>query len=348
MIPVIIVGRGLAANVLAHTFYKNNTAFKMIGVPGLSSSSLVAAGIYNPIVFRRMNKSWMASSCISTLNEFFGSCEKLLRVKLIHSRNIIRSFNEEQEKKLWLKKSELELDEFLDDKIYSYPIENIKCGPEFGKVKQAGNVDLELFLKASSGFFSESIIEEKFDYTKLKISPEKIIYKNIEAANIVFCEGYLVKDNPWFSWIPLSPAKGETLTIKCGLGLDESIFNKDGFIMRLEKDIFKVGATYNWKDLNDGPSQAGKEELESKLKKMISCDYTIVEHKAGVRPATDDRRPIVGAHPKHKNLHVFNGLGAKGVMLAPYIANNFVNFMLHNSRLNREVSVERFYSLCKA
>jgi hypothetical protein len=348
MIPVIIVGRGLAANVLAHTFHRNNTAFKMIGLPGLSSSSLAAAGIYNPVVFRRMNKGWMASSCISALNEFFSYCEKSLHVKLIHSRNIIRSFNEEQEKKLWMKKAELELDEFLDDKIYSYPIENIKCGTEFGKVKQAGNIDLELFLKASSDFFSENIIEEKFEHTTLQITPEKIIYRNIEAANIVFCEGYLVKDNPWFSWIPLSPAKGETLTIRCELGLDESIFNKDGFIMRLDKDLFKVGATYNWEDLNDEPSETGKEELESKLKKMISCDYTIVEHKAGVRPATDDRRPIIGPHPLHKNLHVFNGLGAKGVMLAPYIANNFVNFMLHNSRLNNEISVERFYSLHRA
>jgi hypothetical protein len=348
MIAVIIVGRGLAANVLAHTFYKNNTAFKMIGLPGLSSSSLVAAGIYNPVVFRRMNKSWMASSCISALNEFFGSCEKLLNAKLIYPRNIIRSFNEEQEKKLWLKKSELELDGFLDEKIYGYPIENIKCGPEFGKVKQAGNIDLELFLKTSSDFFSENIIEEKFDHAALQIAPEKIIYKNIQAANIVFCEGYLVKNNPWFRWIPLSPAKGETLTIRCELGLDESIFNKDGFIMRLEKNLFKVGATYNWEDLNDEPSQAGKEDLEGRLKKMISCDYTIVEHKAGVRPATDDRRPIIGPHPEHKNLHVFNGLGAKGVMLAPYIANNFVNFMVHNSRLNSEVSVERFYSLYRA
>jgi hypothetical protein len=348
MIPVIIVGRGLAANVLAHTFHRNSTAFKMIGLPGLSNSSLVAAGIYNPVVFRRMNKSWMASSCISALNEFFGHCEKLLGVRLIHPRSIIRSFNEEQEKKLWLKKSELELDEFLDDKIYSYPIENIKCGPEFGKVKQSGNIDLEVFLEASSDFFSESIIEEKFNHDDLQVSPEKIIYKNIEAANIVFCEGYLIKNNPWFNWIPLSPAKGETFIIKCKLGLDDSIFNKDGFIMRIGEDLFKVGATYNWEDLNDEPSAAGREELESRLKKMIGCDYAIVEHKAGVRPATDDRRPIIGPHPQHRNLHVFNGLGAKGVMLAPYIANNFVNFMLHSSRLNGEISVERFYSLHRA
>jgi glycine/D-amino acid oxidase-like deaminating enzyme len=84
--------------------------------------------------------------------------------------------------------------------------------------------------------------------------------------------------------------------------------------------------------------------LKSKLNSLINCNYNIISHLAGVRPSSIDRRPIIGAHPEYKNLFVFNGLGTKGVMLAPYFSENFVNFYLKNEPLMDDVNVKRFYS----
>ncbi|MCW3075505.1 MAG: dependent oxidoreductase [Bacteroidetes bacterium] len=81
---------------------------------------------------------------------------------------------------------------------------------------------------------------------------------------------------------------------------------------------------------------------------MISSEYQILKHEAGVRPSSKDRRPIVGPHPLHSNMHVFNGLGTKGVMLAPYFANNFVLFYLQKQPLNPEINIKRFYNLFKS
>ncbi|MBK7816373.1 MAG: FAD-binding oxidoreductase [Sphingobacteriaceae bacterium] len=77
---------------------------------------------------------------------------------------------------------------------------------------------------------------------------------------------------------------------------------------------------------------------------LIKVPYNVLEHKAGVRPSTLDRRPIIGQHPLHKNLFVFNGLGTKGVMLAPYFSKKFVHFYLNKEALDAEVDVKRFYS----
>ena len=52
MINFLIVGNGLAANILAHTFKNNNITFTIIGNSNLSNCSNVAAGIWNPIVFK--------------------------------------------------------------------------------------------------------------------------------------------------------------------------------------------------------------------------------------------------------------------------------------------------------
>jgi len=39
---------------------------------------------------------------------------------------------------------------------------------------------------------------------------------------------------------------------------------------------------------------------------------------------------------------VFNGLGTKGVMLAPYFADKMTNFILKGTALPEEVNISRF------
>ncbi|MCE3226884.1 MAG: FAD-dependent oxidoreductase [Bacteroidetes bacterium] len=351
MTDFIIVGRGLAAHVLANTFYQNNISFQIIGSSEMSQCSKVAAGIWNPIVFKRLTSSWLANELVPFLNSFYNDCEVRLGRTFLHHRNIIRPFSEEQEKNLWIKKSKNELDQFLDENVQSnYDIlKNCRVNGEFGFVKQCGNLDVPAFLEASELFFKEKITNDFFDHSQLIIEENGVSYKNVKARNIVFCEGYLVKNNPYFNWLPLKPAKGEIFTITAkDLSLNNHIFNKGGFILETSEGIFKSGATYEWNDLSDLPTKKGEEELIQKLENLISCNYSVVKHQAGIRPSSVDRRPLVGQHPEKKNLYVFNGLGTKGVMLAPYFANNFVLFMQQKQNLNPEVDVKRFYSLYKS
>jgi glycine/D-amino acid oxidase-like deaminating enzyme len=113
----------------------------------------------------------------------------------------------------------------------------------------------------------------------------------------------------------------------------------------LGNDTYKVGATYEWKDLSDATSEAGKLSLIQKLSKITTRPYKIEAHEAGVRPSSIDRRPIIGKHPEHPQLYIFNGLGAKGVMLAPYFTENFVHCYLQKQTLPAEVDVKRFYHM---
>ena len=103
-----------------------------------------------------------------------------------------------------------------------------------------------------------------------------------------------------------------------------------------------MGATYNWDELNENTSEEGKEELLKKAEKFIADKIEIIEHKAGVRPTVLDRRPLIGIHPTHKQLGVFNGLGTKGVMLAPFFAQELVNCLLNDTPLDKEVDINRF------
>lgn len=348
MTDFIIVGRGLAASCLMHAFHKHNISFKVLADPDLSLSSRVAAGIWNPVVFKRLTRSWMAEKFVPSLLKFYGDCEKLLDCKLITQRAIIKPFTEDQEKKLWMKKSELELEGFLDSVICEpgEGLRQFKIPNSYGKVMQSGNLDVNRFLEASAGFFKEQIIHTRFKHEDLIVTKDFVEYHGDKAKNIIFCEGYLLNQNPYFNWIKLKPAKGETLTIEAEIkGLGERIFNRNGFLMNISGSHYKLGATYEWDDLSDKPTEAGKIELLSKLKQMTDLPFSVIKHEAGIRPSSSDRRPLIGPHPKHKNVHVFNGLGTKGVMLAPYLSENFVNFFLEKEALLPEVHIKRFYHL---
>lgn len=350
MIDFLIVGRGLAAWTLAHKLTRFGKSFIVVGDNSLSRSSYVAAGIWNPVVFKRMTGSWMAEKLVPELQEFYGDCEKKLKAKFLYRKNIIKPFVEEQEKTLWLKKSKNELTDFLSSTINSTVPENMShCNlkGEYGTVLNSGNVDLAVYLEKSEDYYKDKIIHESFEHKKLKIYDNHISYKDLTAQKIVFCEGHLVKENPYFNWLPMNPAKGEVLIIESEADPGDTIFNRDGFILKTPAGNKKAGATYEWKELNDIPTAKGETQLRSKLEKLINAPYTIVKHEAGVRPSSSDRRPLLGKHPEFHQLLIFNGMGTKGVMLAPYFANNFVLFCLEKQEINPEADIKRFYSLYK-
>lgn len=345
-VDFLIVGQGIAGSVLALQLIQSGYSVCVIDKPELSLSSKVAAGIWNPIVFRRLTESWLASELVPELISFYASCEKLFDTKLVYHRNIIKPFGEEQEKNLWLKKSQ-ENHTFLDTNIYTnFKLSSTRNFDNYSQVKNAGNIDLMSFLNHTKSYLKEkqNYLEAYFSYADLIINTNDVQYKSITAKQIVFCEGYLISQNPYFNWIPMKPAKGETLTIKCdGLTLENDILNKGIFLMPLGNHTYKVGATYAWDDLNDKPTDIKKQELESKLNELLKVPFTVISHDAGVRPSVIDRRPVIGSHPEYKNCYVFNGFGTKAVMLAPYLAKEFIQHLTQKTLLDPEVNVARFY-----
>jgi glycine/D-amino acid oxidase-like deaminating enzyme len=344
----IIVGQGLAGTILAHTLAMKGHSIMIIDDERLSSASKVAAGLYNPVVFKRLVKSWLADDLLPCMDKFYPALEKLLGTEFYFKKQIIKPFAEEQEKVLWLKKTEEEIGKYLSKTILYDDLNGVLYNPlGASEVLHTGNLDTKVFLTASREYFRkcDSIKEEEFDYDQLKISENSVVYKSIIAEKIIFCEGHKATENPFFSWLPFKLTKGELITIKLGEGHfipSELVINKAVFILPLGNNTYKVGATYEWADLSETITEKGKQDLIEKLEKVIKVPFEVIDHQVGIRPTVNDRRPLVGLHPQHPALGVFNGMGTKGVMLAPYFAEQFVAFLGKQSVLHPEVDIARF------
>ena len=137
-------------------------------------------------------------------------------------------------------------------------------------------------------------------------------------------------------------AKGELLTIYAPDLKVNFLIKSAIFILPVGDDLYKVGATFNWKDKTKEPTTEGRNELELKLKSVIDCDYTIVDQVAGIRPTVKDRRPLIGVHKKYRQVAVLNGLGTRGVMIAPLMAKKLFQNIENGIRLDKEIDIARF------
>ena len=163
------------------------------------------------------------------------------------------------------------------------------------------------------------------------------------SYNIVFCEGFNINKNPFFKKLPITGTKGEFLIVKISnFNLNKIIKKSSIFIMPLENQYYWVGATYDNSDKKRSPTQLKKQWLIDKLESIISKPYKIVEHKASIRPSTTDRRPIIGPHPKYKNIYLLNGLGSRGVLLAPTLSRWLYNYIYKSSPIPKEADINRF------
>ena len=344
MIDYIIVGSGLAGIAFVETALENNKSV-LVFDNNSQQSSKVAGGLYNPVILKRFSEVWEAQKQITLLDSFYRKLERKLNEKFDFKIPIYRKlFSVEEQNNWFIATDKIGLAPFLSSDLVLKKYNGIDSPFNYGEVLQTGYVDTEKLLNSYHQFLvnEKLLLKEEFDYSLLQGGDDFVEYKSIKAKNIIFAEGFGMINNPYFSKLPLDGSKGELLIIKVpNLDLD-AVIKTSVFILPLGNNLYKVGATYNWKDKTNFPTEEGKQELLENLKEILNCDFEIIEHLAGIRPTVKDRRPMIGTHPKHERIHLLNGLGTRGVMLAPAMAKALFENIEFQKPLDSNIDIKRF------
>jgi len=345
MLDYLIVGAGLAGISFAEVALKNNKSILLVDNKS-QHSSRVAGGLYNPVILKRFSEVWNAKEQLVFMNDFYDRVEDKLKEKFNFKMPILRKFFSIEEQNNWFAASDkINLAPFLSTKLITEKFNGIDSPYDYGEVLHTGYVNTALLLDCYQKYLIENnlLLEESFDCNNIEFLESGIQYKNIKARHIIFAEGFGMHKNPFFNYLPLDGTKGELFIIKApDLNLD-LIVNTSVFILPLGDNLFKVGATYNWSDKTDAPTEEGKQELLERIREIITCDFEIVKHFGGVRPTVADRRPLLGTHEVHKTLHILNGLGTRGVMLGPAMAQALYDHIENQVPLDREADIKRFH-----
>jgi len=329
MTKTLIVGQGIAGTLLAWSLRKRGVEVHIADGNLAGSSSSVAAGIINPVTGKRFVKSWRFDEFFPVAKEIYQSLEQEYGIKIWEERPTLRLLGTPEEANDWsIRCAQPEYSDHLgetEDSGSWGPF--LKPGFRLGVIRKSARVNFPVLLTAfrenarKAGTFFEKSIDYQESETLLRT-----------YDRIVFCEGWRAEANPFFPESSFRVSKGEALIIRfsepeCVAHLEgvphvfpTDMLKKTILLAPLGDGTFWVGSTYRWNFDDTLPGHEGRDYMLSYLHEMFDTPFEIVNQVSGIRPTMMDRRPVVGQSKLNPKVFIFNGLGTKGALLAPYFA----------------------------
>ena len=344
VIDTLIIGQGLAGSMLAWQLMQCGQRVLVLGDESSPSASRVAAGLFNPVTGKRLVLQADAELIIPAAISFYRNLEKQFNQSLFHEKEMLRIFRTDKERDTFSQRAkDPAYAHYLGQTCTPDPLINAEKGAF--KQRKTGYLDTNTLLDCMKAHLitQESYLESNFNHTELVTNSESVSWQNIRAQRVIFCEGYMAKDNPWFNWLLFQPAKGEILSFTTQQPLPDQIINGGKWLLPISDGSYKTGATYNHDISSVVPTETGRTELIAGVQSLIRSPLMLqtVDHQAGVRPNTLDKQPFIGIHPSYSQLGIFNGFGSKGSMLIPYYSACFANHLTKGAAIPPHTDISR-------
>ena len=346
----LIVGHGLAGATLARALRRRGQRVVVLDTAQPDSATRVAAGLINPVAGKRFALSWRINDLLPAAQRLYRELAAEAGRPLYHEQPILKLFGSVREQNDVLARSAgSPWGDYVTDPARPLPdvpgLEQPYGGLE---LRHGGWVDTTALLDvlAADARQNGELRLETFVPELLVADAGGANYgPGLRVRRVVFCEGAAAVHNPWFSWLPLTPNQGEVLDVEAPGLPPDYVLNRGAYVVPLGEGRVRVGATYRWPPFAPEPTAEAREELTQRLRELTSVPFRVTGQRAGIRPAVRDRKPLLGTHPAHPALAVFNGLGSKGVLLAPRLAELLADHLETGAELWPEVNIIRYQAL---
>ena len=320
---ILVVGQGLAGTLVSHAALQRGWDCHVMD-SGQPSASSVAAGMFNPMSFRRIIEVWDARPHIDSMTATYRAFEADLGESFLHFLPILKQIPNAEYAEEWNRKA---LDSPWIEPVRSdaevlqrFPDAVPSPGHGYGLVQGGGWLDLPRLIQA----WRDRLMEEG-RFTAGQWSAAQAQKANDDGWDtIIDCRGCGAALDSTAGPLDIRANRGEILTVKPdgsgGASLpDTHILNFGKWTLPTKPGSWRLGASYEWNRIDLDPTPETRDFLMASLRRAAPNTATrmTVRHDVGLRPVSKDRRPAVGPHPTISSLHVFNGLGTRGVLIGP-------------------------------
>lgn len=324
---ILIVGAGLAGQLLARALARLGESVTLADDPTLPGASRVAAWMINPVTGIRFVPSWRVKSYLPAALALYRELEEESGLKIWHPLIIHRLFQGNDEWPRWEKKR-------LRPEVNRYVIDETTQPPGI-RFHSGGWANLGPWLKHHWLHPGQGIEVISGKVERSELEKTSLEWQGKKFERVIFCTGFSVSNLPW------KPAKGELLTVRIpNLNL-QHILLRGIFVIPLGDDLYRVGATYEWDDLSHVNTDKGLQFLAEKLAVLTLLPYEIVDQQAAIRPILRDARPVIGMEKTDPRFGLCNGFGSKAALLAPAVCAHFADHLVNGTPLDPELDLAR-------
>jgi len=345
-VDYLIVGQGICGSFLSRYLLEAGCSIRVIDHPNPDSASTIASGIINPITGRRLVRTWEIEKFLPFAREAYSAMSQLLHQPLIREMSLLEFPTTVQMKQAFEHRT-------LTESFVRYPTQNSRWKEYFNSIFEPGEISPALLVSLNpfiSGWRNElqkrNIIDNSLlSFEDIRNEPTGILYRDISAKKIIFCDGVNSGNNPLFSKLPFAPNKGEVIWASIPELSDEFIYKAGITLVPWEKDIWWIGSTYEWDFTDALPTKQFRERVTTYLQQWLKLPFEILDHRASIRPANLERRPFVGLHPANDSIAILNGMGTKGCSLAPWFAKELADHLTQGTPLHPLADIKRFQKI---
>jgi glycine/D-amino acid oxidase-like deaminating enzyme len=342
-VDYIIVGQGISGTLLSWNLLKAGKSFIVVDNGNPFSSSRVASGLINPVTGKRHVKSWLYDSLIPVALDTYHELANELDVDLLKPCDILQFHTSPEERDIFHEKAAV-IEHHLSVSAGSDWQDLFQVYLGVGAIHPCWLIDGDSLLGKWRELLeaSDFLLQEEFRLDNCSISNEQIIYGDVKASKIIFCDGTATAYNPYFSLLPFSINKGEVIIARIPDLPREDVYKQQLKIVPWKDDLFWIGSSFEWKYDQVSPTEKFRAQAEYVLKNWLKLPYEIVDQFASERPSTVDYKPFVGLHPVHPAVGILNGMGTKGYSQAPFFAKQLADLLVHGTEVMPDVSIHRY------
>ncbi len=360
-VDFIIVGAGLAGAAFAWQSHLRGLKIALIERSRSASCSRSAAGLVTPITGSRFAPSWAWNDYFPHANQHYKWIESTTAQSFWHIATAHRIFLSEDELHRfhvrWCDTNrspnpEIEIETsngaLLRDAGFAAPQGTFSMMP-------ASRLDTVAYLNATLDYFetqSQTFIATVDCYADIEIADEQVTLRSLglRGKRILFCQGFAARENRLFNDLPLHPARGDMLTVESNAIDFDRVVHHEAWSVPLAKHQFLIGATYDRHELDTNTASASALHYRSELMRRWESmthgsfetgEHRIIEHRIGIRPASYDRRPLIGQHRTLKSAYCMNGLGSKGSLMSPFLASQLLDNIYNDVEINQAINCWR-------
>lgn len=358
----IILGAGIAGLSLADALQNCGWKVCIIEKHSVASGASGTPGaMINPATGRRATKVWRAEECYDAIVKNLDKLVGYSAQPFWHNNGVLRpaitpkmakKMREQYEKTSWREG----WCQWLSEKEIKKRHPGITC-VEGGLWLPVGiTLDSAGYLKAYARYLKEQPVQI-LEHRDCEISSgtdcwtAAVSDQDLTARHLIYATGYGTLSAKFWDDLPFEPIKGQLAIFRLPEG--ELNFNHSissmGYMAKIPQfnDRFVQGSTYEHDFKEVKTSNEGEKYLRNRLARTLPelAEKIVTEELwTGVRVSTPDKKPVIGTHRRYYNLHLFSGLGSKGLMYGKFLAEHFAGYLTGGQPLLKEVDITRFYS----
>jgi glycine oxidase len=324
---ILIVGQGVAGTLLGWALERAGMAFEISDAGSTDTASRAAAGLINPITGRRLVKSWRVDQWLPLARQSYAMIEMELGRKVWTDFRIRRLFADDRERAVFATK-------FAAGEFGPF----VRAGADADGfwIEEAARVDFATLIDASRERWRRA--------GKLRGGTDDIAQAQLDHALVIDCTGCVAAKSDTFAFVPWEFSRGQALEISVSDLVPDVALNRRHSVVPIGPNRAWFGATHEPGVTSTASTVVAVASLETSARQILGRPCATEAVRVGIRVNLPDKRPVIGRHPERPRLGLINGLGAKGALLAPALAQEWASHLTTNRSFDPQLAVDRFLS----